>query len=102
MSNIKKVIVRECPECDDLILVEDVVRVNCFKLSDFKEISQGNEELILSEDVFRFKKSETVEVNKCPDCDGLFEEFFEKEKKMWDNGYKEYFDTKKEAEEDIS
>lgn len=95
----KEVSVRECPECQELIEVEEVKKVNCFKLSDFKEIADGNEELILAEKVFGFSESHTLEVNQCPNCNGLFEDFLEEQKKMWVDEYGELFETKEDAME---
>ncbi len=92
-----KVKVRECPECNELSLIEDYENVNCFKLSDFKELAQGNDELILAEQIDNFNESYTIECNNCPHCDSLFEDFQEKEQELWASEFGEFFDTKEEA-----
>lgn len=99
MNEIKKVEVRKCPKCDGFIPIEDFVKKECFRLSDFKKLTKGNEDLIIAEDVFHFNHTDTLEVFQCPECEDLFEEFTEKSQKMWDTGFDEYFKTKKEAED---
>lgn len=65
----------KCPECEELSNLNEFERVDCFKLSDFKNLASEEREFILFSEVEKMvDENMTIECFKCPYCEKLLEE----------------------------